>query len=339
MSESGPEPATPTEEGLSNTDVQDYTSTSAVTSTKALISPYRETSEQCPSTSSKIPPLKITKTTLISHRMRKINKMQKRLKHEQSERKKARFLKKIGMLQKKIGLLTKGLQCDKSPRKDESPLIATLVKMSPLTPNDEMTERLKMVDSSGTVQDWKEELRIDSPMTEYSSSGKSKEDLCENGVRMNVFKKLGLLNEEDSSCGVSTTSDSSTDHDENDSKTPEIVSEPAEEIVSEKGCEDYQELNENVDILVKSADSNNGEELEIEHETLASTCSRSGSENQHKAYDSKEVLKRKQGNGAFNGISAKKRCKTLPRKVVWKYLPLTPNKDQEKMEGKKLFKG
>lgn len=335
MSESGPEPATFTEEGLSNTDVQDYRSTSAVTGTKALISPYRETSEQCPSTSSKIPPLKITKTTLISHRMRKINKMQKRLKHEQSERKKARFLKKIDMLQREIGLLTKGLQCDKSPRKDESPLIATLVKMSPLTPNDEMRERVKMVDSPGTVQDWKTELRIDSTMTEYSSSGKSKDDLCENGVRMNVFEKLGLLNEE-SSCGVSTSSDSSTDHDETDSKTPESVSEPAGE-VSEKGCEDYQGLNENVDILVKSADSDNGGKLEIEHETPANTCSRSGSENQHKAYDSKEVLKRKQGNGVFNGISAKKRCKTLPRKVVWKYLPLTPNKDQEKMEGKKLF--
>lgn len=333
MSESGPEPATPPEEGLSNADVQDYISTSAVTGTKA--SPYRETSEQCPSTSSKIPPLKITKTTLISHRMRKINKMQKRLKHEQSERKKARFLKKIDMLQREIGLLTKGLQCDKSPRKDESPLIATLVKMSPLTPNDEMRERVKMVDSPGTVQDWKTELRIDSTMTEYSSSGKSKDDLCENGVRMNVFEKLGLLNEE-SSCGVSTSSDSSTDHDETDSKTPESVPEPAEEVL-EKGCEDYQGLNENVNILVKSADSDNGGKLEIEHETPANTCSRSGSENQHKAYDSKEVLKRKIGNGVFNGISAKKRCKTLPRKVVWKYLPLTPNKDQEKMEGKKLF--
>ncbi|XP_020606323.1 uncharacterized protein LOC110045070 [Orbicella faveolata] len=349
LSESAPESATPAE-GLSNTDLQECTSRSAVTGKEDLMSPRQETTEQGPSTSSNIPPLKITKTALISHRMRKINKIEKRLKHEQSERKKARFLKKIEMLQREIGLLRNGSHGGKSVRKDESPLSATPVKTSPLTPNEEMTERAKMTDAG--IQDWKAEFRVNTTTREYLSSEKPKGDLCGNGLRMNVFEKLGLLNEEDSSSGVSTYSDSSPDidHDQSDSKTTArgVLTEPDEEL-SEKvfeekgeldalrshseplaGSKDNQEFNENVNILVKSADRNNEDKLE--YETLTNTFNRSGSKNHRRVNDSKEVPKRKQGDGVFNGLSAKRRCKTLPRKVVWKYLPPPPNIDQEKME-------
>jgi len=226
--------------------------------------------------------------------MRKINKIEKRLKHEQSERKKARFLKKIGMLQKEIEQLTNGSKGGRSARKDESPLVATPVKTSPLTPSEEVTERTKMA-ADARIQDWKAERRVHSTMRGHLSPEKPKEDLCENGLRMNVFEKLGLLNEEDDSSVVSTSSDSS----------PE------------------------------SEDRNNEDKLE--YETQTNTCNRSGSENHYRVNDSKEVPKRKQGNGVFNGLSAKRRCKTLPRKVVWKYLPPHRNIDQEKMEGKKLF--
>lgn len=340
MSESAPESATP-DEGLSNTALQECASRSVVTDTEPSMSPRQETTEQSPSTSSNIPPLKITKNALILHRMRKINKIQKRLKREQSERKKTRFLKKIEMLQKEIGLLTNGSPRRESTSKDGSPLIATPVKTSPLTPNEEVIESAKMA-----------EFRVGTTMRESLSSEQPKGDFSGNGlIRMNVFEKLGLLNEEDSSCGMSTSSDSSPDYDSSDSKAPvvvtELVEEGPEKVFEEKGdldtlrfhselfagCEDNQEFNENVDILVKSTDANYKDKLECE--TLANTCNRSVSENQRKVNDSKEVPKRKQGNGVFNGLSAKRRCKTLPRKVVWKYQPLPSNQDQQKMEGER----
>ena len=282
--------------------------------------------------------------------MRKINKIEKRLKHEQSDRKKVRFLKKIEMLQKEIARLTSSSQGGKSAGKEESPLSAAPVKTSPLAPNEEMTERAKMVDTG--IQDWKAEFRVDTTTREYSNSEKSKGDLCGNGLRMNVFEKLGLLNEEDSSSGVSTSSDSSPDldYDQSDSNQTGVVTEPAEEVsekvFEEKGeldavrphsepcvCRiDDQEFKENAEILVKSADRNNKDKLE--YETPTNTCNGSGSENHCRVNDTKEVPKRKQGNDVFSGLSAKRRCKSLPRKVVWKYLPPPPNIDQEKVEGK-----
>ena len=353
MSESAPESASAAE-GLANTDLQEYARRSAVTGTEAVMSPYQEATKSL-SNALSIPPLKIAKTALISHRMRKINKIQKRLTHEQSERKKARFLKKIHILLKEVGLITNGSQYVKSTQKDESPSIATPVKTSPMTPNVEMTERAKMVDAG--IRDWKAEFRVDPTIRGYSSSETSNGDLCGSGLRMNVFEKLGLLNEEHSSCEVSTLSDSSPDldHDESDPKTNGVETESVEG-VSEKvcerkgeldalrsrsepfsGCEDNLEFNENLDILAKWADSSNEGKLAIEYETQANTCNGNGSENQRKVYnDSKEVPKRKQGNGV-SCLSAKRRCKTLPKKVVWKYLPLPSNKDQEKMKGKKLF--
>ena len=355
MSESAPESATSTE-GLSNTDLQTCASRSAVTGSEASMSPRQETTEQGASTSfPNIPPLKIMKTALISHRMRKIKKIQKRLKHEQSERKKARFLKKIGMLQKEIGLLTNSSQGGRSARKDESPLNTTPVKTSPLTPNEEMVERAKMEDAR--IEDRKAELRVDTTTREYLSSEKPKGDLNGNGLRMNVFEKLGLLNEEDSSSEVSTSSDSSPDvgHDQSDSKTTGVITEPVDEVPENvldgkgeldalrsftkplAGGEGNQEFSESVDIFVKSAGRNSEDKLK--YDTLTKTCSGSGSENYCRVNDSKEVPKRKQGNGVFNGLSAKRRCKTLPRKVVWKSVPPRSNRDQEKMEGKlqKLF--
>ena len=352
MSESAPESATSTE-GLSNTDLQKCASRSAVTGSEASMSPRQETTDQGASTSfPNIPPLKIMKTALISHRMRKIKKIQKRMKHEQSERKKARFLKKIGMLQKEIGLLTNSSQGGRSARKDESPLNTTPAKTSPLTPT---IERAKMEDAR--IEDRKAELRVNTNTREYLNSEKPKGDLCRNGLRMNVFEKLGLLNEEDSSSEVSTSSDSSPDvgHDQSDSKTTGVITEPVDEVsenvLDGKGeldalrsfskpladSEGNQEFSESVDIFVKSAGRNNEDKLK--YDTLTKTCSGSGSENHCRVNESKEVPKRKQGNGVFNGLSAKRRCKTLPRKVVWKYVPPRPNIDREKMEGKlqKLF--
>jgi len=279
--------------------------------------------------------------------MRKIKKIEKRLKHEQSERKKARFIKKIGILQKEIEQLSNGSQWGRSARQDESPLIATPVKTPQLPPSEEMAERTKMADAR--IQDWKAESRVNSTTRENLSSEKPKGDMCGNGLRMNVFEKLGLFNDEDSSSVVSTSSDSSPDldHDQSDSITTGVITEPVDE-VSENvfdgkgehdtllshsepfaGCKDNRDL----DILVESADRNN--EAKLEYETLSNMCNRSGSENHRRVNDSKEVPKRKQGNGDFNGLSAKRRCKTLPRKVVWKYLPPAQNVDQEKIEGKK----
>lgn len=295
-----------------------------------------------------VPPLKIRKATLILHRMRKINKIQKLLKHEQSERKKARFLKKMAILKKEIELLTNA----GSPQR-ESPLNATPVKTSPLAPNKEEMEReARMVDSrlaEGRTRDWKEEFKVDTSMGEYLSSEQPKGELHDNDFsRMNVFEKLGLLNEQDSSCELSTSSESASPHGSSDSKTSEVVKQHVEEsstrvferkrtprFYSEQSAdsEDNQEFNESVPaILVKSAGKNFKSSLE--YATPANVCNSETehlpvswssayvSENRRKLNSSSDVPKRKQYGVVLNGESAKRRCKTLPRKVVWKHVPV-----------------
>ena len=310
------------------------------------------TTELCPSALPNIPPLKIRKNALIQHRLRKINKIQKRLKHEQSERKTTRFVKKIEMLQREIELLTNGCH-ERSTGKQKTPSTAVPVKTSSLAPNKESVEREKMVDAR-TIQDWKMESKVDTSMGEYFSSEQPKRDLSGNGLRMNVFEKLGFCSEDDSgSCEVSTSSDSTSTDGSSDSKTSESVNEPTEEALknvferkdeldalrfrSERSvdCEDNEEFSENVDVLVKSADTSSKDRLE--YETVDKMCN--PTENPRKAYKkSSAVPKRKQLNGVFNGLSAKRRCKTLPRKVVWKYdpRPLLFDESRQKTEGEKM---
>lgn len=345
-------------EGLSNAASTECNGESEMTGTespKMSCEPKRE--QQCPSTPTNIPPLKIRKNALIPHRVRRIKKIQKRLKHEQSERKKVRLLKKIEVLQKEIELLTSGSPPCKSIGKDESPSTAAPVKTSPpnLAPNKEKIERGKMVDarsSSRQTQDWKEEFSVDSSTEEYWSSKRSKREMSEDGFRMNLFEKLGFWSE-DSSCEVSTSSDSICSDGSSDSQTSEAVEEPVKEDSrkaferkdelngllshSERPVdpEDRQELNKNVDILVKSADSNYGDSLQ--YKIAGSVCSLS--ENLRHVYnESKEILKRKQLSVVINSLSVKRRCKTLPRKVVCKYDPqsLVFDRERKKTEGTKI---
>lgn len=312
-----------------------------------------ESPKMSPSASRNIPPLKIRKDTLILHRVRKINKIQKRLKHEQSERKKVRFLKKIEILQTEIELLTNGSpHHERSTGKDESPLTASPVKTSSLAPNKDRKELENMVDAgftNWTVQEFPEEFKVDTSMGKYLSSEQPKGEMSGNGFRMNLFEKLGFWSEEESSCEVSTSSDSSPES-SSDSQTSEPgVKESSKKAFERKGdlnalrfhsersadSEDSQpeEFNENIDILVKSADSNYKHTLE--YETTGNEYS--PFENPRKVYtESREVPKRKQLNVVFNGLSAKRRCKTLPRKVVWKYDPRPLLVDQGKMQGEKM---
>lgn len=195
-----------------------------------------------PSASRNIPPLKIRKDTLILHRVRKINKIQKRLKHEQSERKKVRFLKKIEILQTEIELLTNGSpHHERSTGKDESPLTASPVKTSSLAPNKDRKERENMVDAgftNWTVQEFPEEFKVDTSMGKYLSSEQPKGEMSGNGFRMNLFEKLGFWSEEESSCEVSTSSDSSPES-SSDSQT----SEPGVKESSKKAFERKGDLN------------------------------------------------------------------------------------------------
>lgn len=313
--------------------------------------------QQNPSSPTNIPPLKIRKNALIPHRVRRIKKIQKRLKHEQSERKKVRFLKKIEVLKEEIELLTSGSPPCESIGKDESPSTATPVKTSPpnLAPNKEKLERGKMVDARSSerqTQDWKAEFCVDSSLGEYWSSKRPKREMSGDGFRMNLFEKLGFWSE-DSSCEVSTSSDSIYSDDSSDSQTSEAVEEPVKEdsrkaferkdkpdgllFHSERPVdpEDYQELNKNVDMLVKSADSNY--EASLQYKIADSVCSLS--ENLRQVYnESKKELKRKQLNVVINSRSAKRRCKTLPRKVVCKYNPqsLVFGHERQKTEGTKI---
>ncbi|KAL9964055.1 hypothetical protein ACROYT_G027631 [Oculina patagonica] len=340
-------------EGLSSAALPEYNSESTVTGTESPKMSHEGTTELCPSAPPNIPPLKIRKNTLILHRVRKINKIQKRLKHVQSERKKARFLKKIVILQKEIELLTNGSPQheQRSTGKEESPFTASPVKTSFLAPNKDRKERENMVDAGfTTIQDFPEEFKVDTSMGEYLSSEQPKGEMSGNGFRMNLFEKLGFWSEEDSSCEVSTSSDSSPEG-SSDSQNSEVVNEPVGEALnnvferkdelnalrfhSERSAdsEDSQpeEFNENLDILVKSADSNY--EHMLEYETAGNLCS--PLEKPSKVYnESREVLKRKQLNIALNSLSAKRRCKTLPRKVVWKYdpRPLLFDQGRQKMQ-------
>lgn len=71
--------------------------------------------------------------------------------------------------------------------------------------NEEMIEFVKMEDVG--IEDWKVEFRVDMIMREYLSLEKLKGDFCGNSLRMNVFEKLGFLNDEDSLCEVFIFSD------------------------------------------------------------------------------------------------------------------------------------
>lgn len=320
-----------------------------MTGTESPKMSHEATTELCPSAPPNIPPLKIRKNTLILHRVRKIKKIQKRLKHVQSERKKVRFVKKMEILQKEIELLTNGSpQHERSTGKDGSPFTASPVKTSFLAPNKDRIERENMVDSGfTTAEDFPEEFKVGTSMGEYLSSEQPKGEMSGNGFRMNLFEKLGFWSEEDSSCEVSTSSDSSPEG-SSDSQNSEVVNEPVEEALnnvferknelnalpfhSERSAdsEDSQpeEFNENVDILVKSADSNY--EYMLEYETAGNLCS--PLEKPRKVYnESREVLKRKQLNVALNSLSAKRRCKTLPRKYDPR--PLLFDQGRQKMQG------
>lgn len=71
--------------------------------------------------------------------------------------------------------------------------------------NEEMIEFVKMEDVG--IEDWKVEFIVDMIMREYLSLEKLKGDFCGNGLRMNVFEKLGFLNDEDSLSEVFIFSD------------------------------------------------------------------------------------------------------------------------------------
>lgn len=71
--------------------------------------------------------------------------------------------------------------------------------------NEEMIEFVKMEDVG--IEDWKVEFIVDMIMREYLSLEKLKGDFCGNSLRMNVFEKLGFLNDEDSLSEVFIFSD------------------------------------------------------------------------------------------------------------------------------------
>lgn len=324
-------------EGLSKPALPEHNSGSTTKETRAPDMPCQSTLEECPSASLHITPLKIKKNTLILHRIRKINKIQKRLKRELSERKKARFLKKIEMWQKEIEILKSG-----SP-KCGNPLNDAPVKSLSSAPNMEKIEQGgSMADSvfgKESYLDLKADFRVDTSMGENLSSEQAKGDMSESGFRMNLFEKLGFLSEQDNSCEVSTSSDSSPDglSDHDSQNATEVAKERIKEVpskVAERKDEldslrfyskqptdsgDELELNENADILVKSAETNCRDTASVCKEgTVPNNWSSAYVyENLRKESDNGDLLKRKQ-SVVLNDGPTKRRCKSLPRKVVWK---------------------
>lgn len=288
--------------------------------------------------------VKDKKNALILHRIDKINNIQKSLRQKQSHSSsKTRLLKKITILRKEIQHLSGG----SSRIQRESPLNCAPVKMSSSpSPNKEMMEGMKEVaDRTTEVHETcskKTEIHVvganNSAMGDSFSSERSDDRFSEPDFRMNVFEKLGLLHGHNNPC--TELASSSADEPAKNSQTSQVRSVKNVSAIGSKDkgerlttpynfvcSEDGQEPTENRQILVKSVNTNAKCKQLTKAANLAeepgcrlpnSWSSAFISENQPEMKEIGYRLKRKQTEiDTLNEEPAiKRRCKTLPRKVV-----------------------
>ncbi|PFX33588.1 hypothetical protein AWC38_SpisGene1524 [Stylophora pistillata] len=318
-------------EGLSSPALQRQKSNSTLGEIKAPEMPHESTLQK---SSVCITPLKIKKSTLSLHRLREINKVQKRLKGELRDCQEARFVKKIEMRREKIKIFSsRSLKSNWSPS-SESPLNSPPDKRSLEAPYVEKPERNESIADSrsdGRRLELNADITAENSLGETLSSEKLKEEVPEDGFRMNVFEKLALLGEkrcEDSTSSSSSLGDSNSQSADTEVKVKRTHERRNDQIIGTEdelhalrsnskrsaALENDGELSENINILVKS------EQTSFTDIATAGTIPNSWSS----AYiyenvgskSSTDLLKRKHC-GEVNIESTKRRCKFLPRKVNW----------------------
>lgn len=281
------------------------------------------------------------KKKMIQERIQKLKYIQtsfKVFKKPQSGR--SILLKKMAILKKEIEYLTNGksLAFTVSCLQEKSPLNSTPVKKSSSTPNKEMTSSGKAAEESSRIQkNW-------STLTAVKESGSvegMERKLSEREMeRMNVFEKLGLLHGQNrlpcetfnlascdqpeknslesyvEECGKNVSEVATQREDE--SCSPQLTVAFSKDIKETKG-----------QILVNSAASSNAGETEYNEKYKLKLSTRDDHlpnswssayvfESQLRQNGSFDSLKRKvtDDQALYKDTVAKRRCKTLPRKIV-----------------------
>ena len=297
------------------------------------------------------------KRRLILHRIQRINNIQTRLKRDDKSQR-TQLLKKIVILKKEIEHLSNDASYNVSLSEvymnipERSPLNSAPVKMSPSAPNKEMVEGTKEVDSEVSDQTTEmksssRDMNVNSTIGNSISSDKPHEKLFDSGFRMNVFEKLGLLHGNNQNIprlsGESTNSSADEQMKSQMSQVkasvknvPEAISKgngkfyaPQFNLAYSEGSQEWKD-SENGQILVKSTTSVSNTEDKLGYSSASnmdtiypelpnSWLSAYVSKNQSELNDGPKVLKRKQMDvNTLNVEPAKRRCKSLPRKVLRK---------------------
>ena len=314
-------------EGLSNPALQRQSSNLTLEEIKALEIPSEPTLQKSPL---RITSSRIKENALNLHRLREINKVQKRLKRELSERQETCFSKENEMGRKGIKIFASG-----SMRGSENPLNSPPVKKSrqaPIKEKAESEESMADLLSDEKRSKLNAEIKGQKSLGETLSSKKLKEDVPRDDFRMNVFEKLALLSEkrrcEDSTSRSSSLHDS--DSQSSDKVKVKITHERSKDTIIEREDELHTfrsnskrsaalgndgESNEKIDILVMS------DRTSLTDTTTARTIPNNWSSAYiYENLDSKNsfyLSKRKYG-GEVSGEFIKRRCNSLPRKVDWK---------------------
>ena len=270
------------------------------------------------------------KQAMIVHRIQKVKNIQSSLKrYEQSQH--CRTRKK-----KKIKYLSNGESCIP----ERSPSNSAPVKMSPSTPNKEMTKGQRDVERHVETAQIEKSFPLKENNSKEEDSFRSERPRKFSGsgmYRMNVFEKLGLLKEQNrpstelSNCSADRSEKNSqtSPFEETGANVPEVLSEANGERFSPEFnsvySEDIPELKESYgQIFVKSADT----EAAVQTlETLTTGNSSNLRElpnnwssayvfaNRPKFMESCDMPKRQHIGEAvlYDEPSAKRPCKTAPR--------------------------
>ena len=266
------------------------------------------------------------KKKMIQERIQKLKYIQtsfKVFKKPQSGR--SILLKKMAILKKEIEYLANGKSFAVSP------LNSTPVKKSSSTPNKEMKRSGKAAEEPSRIQENCSTAAVEDSCSVEGMEGKFSEREME---RMNVFEKLGLLHGQNR-LSYETYNSASCDGPEKNflelhvEECGKNVSEVATQMEDE-GCSPQLTVVYSKDIketkgqiLVNSAASSNAGETEYKLNTRDEYLPNSWSsayvfESQSRQKESFDSLKRNitDDQVLYKDTAAKRRCKTLPRKVV-----------------------
>ena len=289
---------------------------------------------------------------MIQNRIEKISNIQKRLISE-DRKQQTLLVKKTATLQKEIKHLSNDatdIEGSENFIREGSPQNTTPVKMSSLLPNKELTREARKRDAKFSHQTREvAAMNARDSMKKSIISEQADEKLSKDGYRMNLFEKMELLN------GKSRTSPPTGVASERytNSTVAELrkcrTSHTKYGSVSEGPSKGIAECNASVFSVVYSGDTQQSKDRQTLDNSSGDFSDRiTGEKFEHSSSDkvkfnafypelpnswssvyisesqvgnkaSRGELKRKQGDiHAFNLESLKRRCKTLPRKVVRK---------------------